>query len=83
MSVIGTHIWLNGLEMLPFKETMKGVFVPVLAFITWDIILKSRWFLSLIGLFTKLRKATISFIMSVCPSIRLHRTTGLPLDGFL
>ena len=31
--------------------------------------------------FVKLRKATINFIMSVCPSIRLHGTTRLPLYG--
>jgi len=34
----------------------------------------------------KLRKATVSFIMSVRPSVclssRLHGTTRLPLDGF-
>jgi hypothetical protein len=33
------------------------------------------WFL---GAFAKLRKATISVVMSVCP----HGTTGLPRDGF-
>ena len=31
-----------------------------------------------LGAFTKLRKATISFVMSV----RLHGTSRLPLDGF-
>ena len=30
----------------------------------------------------KLRKATISFIMSVRPSVYPHTTTRLPLDGF-
>jgi hypothetical protein len=33
---------------------------------------------TLLGAFAKLRKATISCVMSVCP----HGTTGLPLDGF-
>ena len=33
---------------------------------------------SFLGAFTKLRKATISFVMSVCP----HGTTRLPLDGY-
>jgi hypothetical protein len=31
-----------------------------------------------LGAFTKLRKATITFVKSVCP----HGTTVLPLDGF-
>ena len=35
-----------------------------------------------LGAFTKLRKATISFVMSVCPSVRQHGTIRLPLDGF-
>jgi hypothetical protein len=33
---------------------------------------------NIIFAFAKLRKATISFVMSVCP----HATTPLPLDGF-
>ena len=28
------------------------------------------------------REATISFVMSACPSVRPHGTTRLPLDGF-
>jgi hypothetical protein len=36
---------------------------------------------SFLGEFAKLRKATISFVVCVCPSVRLHGTTGLPLDG--
>ena len=32
--------------------------------------------------FTKLRKATISFVMSVRSSVRPHGTTRLPLDEF-
>jgi hypothetical protein len=31
-----------------------------------------------LGAFAKLRKATVSFVMSVCP----HGTTRLSLDGF-
>jgi len=34
---------------------------------------------SFLGAFAKLRRATISFVMSFRPS---HGTTGLPLDGF-
>jgi hypothetical protein len=30
----------------------------------------------------KLRKAIVSFVMSVRPSVRPHGTTRLPLDGF-
>ena len=39
-----------------------------------------------LGAFTKPGKATISFLMSVCPSVLrffcLHATTRLTLDGF-
>ena len=37
------------------------------------------WFL---GAFAKLWETTTSFVMSVCPSVRPHGTTRLPLDGF-
>jgi hypothetical protein len=41
-----------------------------------------------LGAFPKLSKATITFVMSVCPSVRLsvcppHATTRFLLDGFL
>jgi hypothetical protein len=41
-----------------------------------------------LGAFEKLRKATISFVVFVCPSVSLsvrcpHGTTRLPLHGFL
>ena len=39
----------------------------------------SHWFL---GAFAKLRKPTISVVISVLPSVRPHGTTRLPLDGF-
>jgi hypothetical protein len=35
-----------------------------------------------LGAFAKLRKATISFVMSVRTSVSQHGTTRLPLDGF-
>jgi len=38
--------------------------------------------LFILGALAKLRKATIRFVMSVCPSVCPHRTTRLPLDGF-
>ena len=31
----------------------------------------------------KLRKATFSFVMFVCPSVRQYGTSWLPLDGIL
>ena len=34
------------------------------------------------GAFPKLRKATVSFVTSVCWSVRQHRATRLPLDEF-
>jgi len=33
--------------------------------------------------FAKLRKANINFVISICPSVCSHRTTGLPSDEFL
>jgi hypothetical protein len=36
----------------------------------------------LLGALAKFRKASISFVMSVCRSVRPYGTTRLPLDGF-
>jgi hypothetical protein len=33
-----------------------------------------------LGAFAKLQKAAISFVMSLCLSVRPHGTTRLPLD---
>jgi len=41
--------------------------------------------MNFLGAFTKLWKATVSFVRSVCLSVSVHRphgTTRLPLDGF-
>jgi hypothetical protein len=38
---------------------------------------------TLLGLFEKLRTASISFVTSVCRSVRSLETTGLQMDGFL
>jgi len=35
-----------------------------------------------LGALAKLRKAAISFVMSVCPSTHLHGTNQLPLSRF-
>jgi len=37
----------------------------------------------LLGPIAKLKKATVSFVMSVCPSIHLHGQMLLPQDRFL
>jgi hypothetical protein len=37
---------------------------------------------ALFDAFPKFRKATISFVMSPCLYVRLHRTTSFPLNGF-
>jgi hypothetical protein len=46
--------------------------------------LRKNW-IKFSGAFAKLRRANISFVISVCPSagmsVRPHRTTWLPLDG--
>jgi hypothetical protein len=44
--------------------------------------IRVRWYNQLLGAFTKLRKATISFVMSARLSGRSHGTTRLPPDGF-
>ena len=44
--------------------------------------LKTRVYDPVLGAFAKLRKATISFVMSVRLPVRRHGTTRLPLDGF-
>jgi len=33
--------------------------------------------------FATLRKATIGFVMSVCPSLNPHGKTRLPVEGFV
>ena len=35
-----------------------------------------------LGTLTKLQKANMNFVMSVCPSVRPHGTTRVPLDRF-
>jgi len=37
---------------------------------------------SILGAFVKLRRATISFVMSIRLSVRPHGTTRYQLDGF-
>jgi len=37
---------------------------------------------NIIGGFIELRKVTIRFVVSVCLSVRPHRSTRFPLDGF-
>jgi hypothetical protein len=43
----------------------------------------TRYLQSLLGAFAKLRKAIISFVISVRPSVCQHVTARLPLDGFM
>jgi hypothetical protein len=60
-------------------------FEPIDLF-SWNLV----WTSSISGAFAKWRKATVSFVMSVClsvcppvlPSVRPHGTTRLPLDAF-
>jgi hypothetical protein len=47
----------------------------------WLLWKAAQW-RALLGAFTKLRKATISSVISVCLSVRPHATTRLPLDKF-
>jgi len=43
-------------------------------------ILWPAWLYNFLGAITKLRKTTVSFVMSVRPSDPPHATTGLPLN---
>ena len=47
-----------------------------------EIILQVIALFQFLSSFKKLRKADISYFISVCPSVRSHGTTRLPLDGF-
>jgi len=46
-----------------------------------DVLTIVALYLAIVGAFANLRKATSSFVMSVHPSIRLHRTTRLLPNG--
>jgi hypothetical protein len=55
----------------------------------YDIVITSCNFYDLIHIinpflvsFAKFQRATISFVMFACPSLQMHGTTWLPLDGF-
>jgi hypothetical protein len=71
--------WLKGLTATFFDECIWQL-VPrhdkclSLVWCTYQHAAVKRF----LGAFSKLRKATISFVMSVRP----HGTTRLPLDGF-
>ena len=56
-----------------------GVSCTHTSLLVWGFENLGPWFFDA---FVKLRKATISFDMFVCPSICPHGTTRLPLDGF-
>ena len=58
--------------LLKHRHTLGGLYIDTA---------KHRVFV-LISAFAKLRKATISFVMSVCQSVSTHGKTRLPLHGF-
>jgi hypothetical protein len=57
-------------------EAVAASLLHILVITKWTIAF------SFLGAFTKSRKVTITFVMSVCPSLRLHGTTWLPLSDF-
>ena len=88
-------------KILRLKNTVKILPVVLYECETWSLALreerrlrvqsKERIFrqctqILLLGTFEKLRKASISFVMSVCPSVRPsvfpYGTTRLSLEGF-
>jgi hypothetical protein len=68
-------------------DSMPQNFAQSLSILTRCIYMISRNILIFVWrVITKFQKATISFVMPVCPSVHLsvclHKTTGLPMDGF-
>jgi len=66
-----------------FRNARKASYFRQKSYDSWKQVWNRTHFLSA---FAKLRKATISFVMSLRPSVCLsvcpHGTTRLPLDGF-
>jgi hypothetical protein len=50
--------------------------------IYFEIVYSGGKLAEFLGAFEKLRRTTISFVMSVCLSVRPHGTTRVSLDGF-
>ena len=66
------------MSMVPRYERssmLRSAHISYLAFLDFPYFVFSRA--------RKMRKAAVSFVMSVCLSIWPHETTRLPLDGFL
>jgi hypothetical protein len=63
-------------KIVSLSRSNRSVFVMETECVYWEVEAES------LGAFAILRKATISFIMSVRPSIQPHGTTWPPLDGF-
>jgi hypothetical protein len=59
----------------------KGKLLKDLLFLDMKGIYSGVCRITFLGEFANLRKATIGFVVSVCPSFP-HGTTRLPLDGF-
>jgi hypothetical protein len=80
---IGCHTWEGSVIVFCRPAVQKQIFdLPRshtgCAVCNCVIVGQCQYWMSPIGAFAKLRKATIGFVMSVCP----HGTTRVPLDGF-
>jgi len=68
--------------------SVNGVDVDIFAFLNifgfqyWSSLCNSSTEFVFLGAFEKLREATVSFVMSVCPSVCPDGINRLPLDGF-
>jgi hypothetical protein len=74
---------------IDYATSISSIFLKISLFYVYSInslktrVVKHILFLQFLGVFAKLRKATVMFIMSVRPSfLRLHDTSRLPLDRF-
>ena len=73
--IISYHIISYHINIFPRYNSSSGLRVTDLC---W---LSAVLYLDFLGAFANLQKATISFVMSVRPSVSPHGTTRFPLDG--
>ena len=69
---------------IPFRSEGLGLYIPhdTLHYTQRTRFLHHLTVGEFLSAFAKLRKATVSFVMSVLPYALLHGTIRLPLDGF-
>jgi len=69
------HIWWA------WSDRLQIVWYSIKSATNWDVSISVQC--QVLGAFAKLRKATVSTVVSVRSSVRPHGTTRLPVDEFL